>query len=467
MKKFNAGLLVLFLIFTFLASCDSDKAGTKSLRVRVVSFENDGLTTTRIPNATVVLGNSDGSMIAYGTTDTKGEYIFVDPPAHATVTAAFPCLQSGATYTTYSVKVIYDVNLPAITTWMNDCKTRIPLGTITINAANSISTATNWDIKLGNESYPTSSLAFQHTYTVYSSMLQSDGKLSIAVIGNDSSGQPVGYGVLPDQTFADGMTVTINVDKMMSHVQYSLNNIPSTAKSLVASIGMMHMDNSISIDSDSGGLSSAVTTTTMNVAYIPGFGDQFDYLVWGQLDQNNNGQAESFVSLGNTGPGNPPADQNFDFNQALTIPADPAVSYATGTTRPTFSWTGADSTADQMYLNVLYENSDKMFNIAWIMAAPQRTSVVFPELPASLAAYMPANVNTFSCGIWDMSAYSGYDDSLIKADQWLAEPLSMPSTGFTSRTSTAVYSSTMTYAPKLNKSNASILPMRRIMFRPY
>ena len=439
MKKFNAGLLIIFLISSFLASCSNDKAGTKSLRVRVMGIESETSVLAGVPNTTLVLGNSDGSMISYGTTDTNGEYVFTDPPANATVTAAFSCLQSGATNTTYSLKVAYDVNVPEISLYADYCKKteyqEQEIGAITIKATNSITAAKVWDINVGNDIHWTNSLESQLTYTVYPHMLQSDGKLSIAVIGNDLYWYPVAYGILLDQTFVDGMTVDINVDKAISYVQYNVSNIPSAAKYVSAHLDVERKNIQLFT-----GLSSATTATTLNIPYIPDCGDQFDYSVWVDLDQNNNGINDSYVSLNNSSfPGTSPTNQNFDFSQALAVPTNLTVSYATGTTRPTISWTGTDSNTDSISLHG-YSNS--IFSVS-MTAGPERTSVVFPELPSSLIAYLPPSINTLS--LYNFGFSPGYS--------------------YTS--SATFYSNTTTFAPILNKSRASLLPMRINANRSY
>jgi hypothetical protein len=106
---YRPGLCALLGIFMsiFFSGC-SDDGNPGSLRVRVV---NEG--GQEIADATVVLGNSDGSMITYGTTDATGIVRFQNPPNNATVTAGIHCQAYSRTY--YYLAAAYDVNISELT----------------------------------------------------------------------------------------------------------------------------------------------------------------------------------------------------------------------------------------------------------------------------------------------------------------------------------------------------------------
>lgn len=273
--KRNAAFLIAVLVLVLSTGCtgDGDKAasggGDGTLRVRVIA-DIDRV----VPNATVVLGDSTGSMIAYGTTNASGEYTFTGAPANATITTAFSCLKSGTTQTTHTLNIVYDLNVSKFTTWADDCK-ETKLGTMTVNITNSITGAKNWDIATGSYHHWMSSSGTSLPLSVYESNLQSDGKLSIAVIANDESYTPLGYGFLLDQTFVDGRTFDITVNQPFSYVQYSLSNIPSTVKSVGSQLTMMRKEQDIYLGN--WNLLTTATATTVNAPYIPGFADTYDY----------------------------------------------------------------------------------------------------------------------------------------------------------------------------------------------
>ena len=433
--------------------------GSGSLRVRVTGNDD-----TLVQNATVVLGNSNGGMISFGTTDANGEYTFSNPPANATVTAAYSCVYSGSTNTNYSLPVLYDVNVAAVTLNVNNCNLNqtTALGTITVNATNSIGAAVYWEVYIGYSGGNGSNVISSQTYTVYPSMLQSDGKLSVVVIAKDGSYNPIGYGTVLDQTFVNGMAVNIDVNQTFSYVQYTLNNIPATVKSVGDQLTMNRKDAGIYVGD--WGLSSTSTSTILSVPYIPGFGDTFEYYAGVNLDQNSNGNIDSQLWLGNFGiQASTPSDQTFDFSQMPAIPSNVTVSYATGTATPTFSWTGSDASANDVsiygYANVA---GGAGLNLD-MYASPTRTSVVFPELPPALAAFRPATVQSLSVNNLVNSLFAGYNDYLTTMDQWATAGTATIPPG-TSKQTGGAYSSSQSLAPQLNKtslSSTSRVPKKR------
>jgi len=416
-------------------------SGAGSLRIRVVNYHNN-----RVPNATVVLGNSSGAMVTYGTTDANGEYTFTSPPANATVTAAMSCIDSG-THTNYSLEAIYDVNVPAVTSLLNDCNTNSSkIGTITVNVTSSISGVTSNVVHLGGNS----NYGARTTYDIYSDYLQSDGKLSIVIEGRDANGKTIGYGSLLDQTFTSGMSVNINVNQPVSYVQYQLTNIPATVKVLWNDLAPVRKGQQIYLSTN---ISSSTTSTTLNVPYVPSYGDSFTYSTEAILDQNNNGHDDSFTGLGVVGgTASAPSNQSFDFSQKLTIPSSLAVSNGAGTATPTISWAGTDLNAT--FLNgqwrIPYSSTAQMQ--MWFYASSTRTSIVFPELPQSLSAFRPSALDGFNVQNVAVSSINTYSDWLTWMENAIATGRFTYSSGTVSKNSGASYSSSQTLAPVLNKS---------------
>lgn len=423
-------LFIMTVMITF-AGCGGD--GDRLLIVTVA----DG-PTHKITGVTVVLGDSNGKMITYGTTGANGRIVFSNAPENATVTAAFSCLSPGASGPANSLDVRYDVNGP-VTLYVNGC---LPpsgpstgssdLGTLTLNITNGISgitqyeVFTNYPVILGYVGSTTQII------TIRPYDLQSDGKLSIFVIGKDANGASLGYGYLLDQTFIDGMTVNITVDQPLSYFQYHLSNLPPTADSLCTDIYQGRSGKGGPWLIDCQILSSAATSTTVNVPYIPGIGDQFLFSV-DVFTSHYDGSTTAFTSqYMSAGPFVPTlSDQNFDFSRALAAP-NSAVT-GTNTPTPTFSWNGVDPEATMIsFYSSLRLSSASDYYLSMYNMRRTRTSITFPELPDFLASFRPTAVASFSVdtatdegGIFRSSGASYYNFSLPTAGSLLQSQQSL------------------------------------------
>ena len=401
MKRIKqAGFGLLFLSCSLLFhGCNS--SGSNVTQVTVTDQSGN-----QLPDVTVVLGDSNGAMKTYGTTNAAGQITFTDPPANATVTAAYSCLQSWATATIYSLDARYDVNGPvALQLAACSVSSDVPAAgfeTITINVTNAINGITQNEISASNGRQLidySPSVITQATATIFPALdLQSDGKLSLVVIGRDANGTAIGYGALLDQTLIDGMIINIAVDKPMGSVQYQITNIPATATELCPSLTQLRTGKGFFLNINCRSLSSAETSTTISVPYAPGLGDQFIYGVYVDTYRYG-GNGSSFDSnqfIGITGPpATVPSDQILDLSRTLAAPS--LVISGASTSTPTFSWSNADPGATDTSLFAefrlpsaasLYVN---LYNVSRI-----RTSITFPELPDSLAAFRPTGVGIVS-----------------------------------------------------------------------
>ncbi len=397
MRRIKSVLFSIIIIglFTVLAGC----SGSSGSSIVVTVCDQSG----NKPGVTVVLGNSDGAMKNQGTTDANGQIVFPDPPANATVTAAFSCLYSGATTTTYSLDIRYDVNGP-VTLRVDGCPPpsdsytgSTALGTVTLNVTNAISGITQNEVSTNQRLYlGYKSLITQQTITITPYDLQADGKLSIFVIGKDANDTSIAYGYLLDQTFTNGMTVNITVDQPLSFVQYQISNIPSTANSLCTDLDQGRAGKGGVWVGDCHDLSSAATSTTVNVPYIPGLGDQFLYGVYVSSYQYNGNTSISSYQYLSPGPFAPTlSNQSFDFNEALAAPS--LTVSGTDTPTPTLSWNGVDPDATRVrFFAALRLSSGSNFYLSVYDLNIARTSITFPELPDSLAASRPTAVSFFS-----------------------------------------------------------------------
>jgi len=415
-----------------------------SLRVRVVNSAQ-----ADVPNTIVVLGDVNGAMITSGTTNASGEVTFSSPPANATVSVASNCVYSGSTATNYYLSTTYDVNVPSMTAWVDDCNSSSSvLGTVTVNVTNSLGSVANNEVIIGNYEHGSGNIVTQQTYTVYQNELQTDGKLSIVVLGRNANYESIGYGMLLDQTFTNGMVVNIDVNQPMSYVQYSLANIPPSAKYLGAGVSLGRKGSWCSSYRNLT-ISSTLTSTTMNVPYVPGYGDTVQYYSSAELDKNNNGTQDAYLSLNYSTTATAPSNQNIDFSTALATPSSIVLSTSTGTATPTISWTGSDtnSTSVYGYADVNYvAGVNLMFDFT---AAPTRTNLVIPQLPGSMSVYRPiAGIARITVENSKDSIFSGYNDMLTKADQYYSGTWPLPATR-SYLSSEGNFSSTQVLAPKI------------------
>lgn len=413
--------------------------GSAGLRVRVVDDFRGS--TARVPDALVVLGDASGAMVATGTTDANGEYRFNNPPANATVTTAMVCDspgggQNGVMY------AVYDVNVSAVS--LGGCTPLAPLGTMNLQITNSITSAASHRVYIGRDSYYYGSLISSTTVTVYRSQLQSDGNLSIVVLALDANG-PLGYGMVLDRPFVNGMTVAVAVDQPMSRLQYAMTNISGAVTMVGSQINLSRGGRYLYfVDTN---LASSMTSTTIDVAYIPGFSTEQSYYASVYLDRNGNGVSDAIMTSAILGDVAAPAGKSFSFGAMPPIPASVAVSYATGTARPTLSWSGTNGSSTRVGGYVSFVTTGIYLNFS---AAPARTSVVFPELPDSLAVFRPnGQVYLFTITNAVSSAYSGYPDYLTRRDQSVSGTWSIPANTL-NRQGTGLYNSQLAAAPPLH-----------------
>ncbi len=395
--KIRIFIFGLFLII-LVAGCNS--SSNNSGRTAAVTVTNH--VGANLQGVTVVLGDSDGAMKATGVTNAMGEVKFLNAPANATVTAAYTCLYSGSTYTYYSLDVQYDVNEP-VTLAVNDCSIITPeattaaLGTITVNIMTAMSgtTITQSELTTNASFYWTGlpAVVSQLTFSIYPYQLQDDGKLSIYVIGRDANGSPVGYGMIQDQTFTDGMTVNITVDKPVSFVQYHLTNLPLDTGLLCTDLYQMRSGKGGVWIDDCRNLSSSSTETTVAVAYIPGLGDQFQYAVDALVPASSTWVSTSqYLALA---PSTLLSDQNIDFSQSLAVPSGLSVA-GSDTVRPALVWTGLDPAAEACYLFAGFQLASGYVGSLFVEnLSSARNNIKFPELPDSLADFRPQAVESF------------------------------------------------------------------------
>lgn len=421
-------------IAVFAAACGGSGAPggeppniTTVLRVRVVDENNY----VKLTGITVVLGDNTGAVVTTGTTDSNGEVTFTNPPSSATVTAVNNFTSIGTTY--HHLSAYYEVNVSAVTLKLGNAPSGIS-GTAAINVTNSLAGAASWSVIPGGNIGTGSTNV---TANISPADIQSDGKVSFAALGYDVGGNLIGYGVSLDQTFSNGMTQNISLNQTdLTPVSYTLTNYPATAASLETYVDVARKG--INGYEDFSNPTAGVFPGSVNLHVMPNYGDSYRY----QAYMNQNGIAEPYCLFEN-GSATLSA-QSFDFSQCPTTPFSLSITNA-GTVRPTMSWAGSDPASDVAGISV-YQGGSAVYSYS-LTAPTTKTSVVFPELPDSLAAFRPVLINGFDIYNGDLSVAAGYNDYLTKSDQ---QTVSIAE--YTWREADSYYSTTQSDAPSMRKA---------------
>jgi len=416
-KATNAFIVMLFLVVMGLNGCggggggntptDQNNNGTPngSLRVRVIDDDNN----VRVQGITVVLGRADGSMVTYGTTDMNGEITFQNPPVNATVSAAYYYTYTSynVIYTDYELSVIYDINTTEITIKIDrgDADTTV-LGSGSVIVTDHVGAdrchLLNADLHMSVN--PTT-----FNFSIYDWFdFQNDGKFSILAIGCDEDDNPVGYGMLLDQTYVDGMRVNLDMNQTTFVNQtFNLLNVPGDAKySNYRSEVRRKKGDSYDVETEYGVMP---VPASVSAKYVSGFADSYEFNVALVFDKNGDGVDDCAVDMARAystlaGP------RNIDFLDAPALPTGLSVSGINSTTLQ-ISWNKGPDSLD--YISVkANQYSDTLFREFNFYASPTRTSIVFPELPESLSGFRPPGLMSVQVSFYDTSVVSGYNGLL-------------------------------------------------------
>ncbi|MCX5854469.1 MAG: hypothetical protein NTZ24_07855 [Deltaproteobacteria bacterium] len=402
---------------------DATPSSLPEIRVRLVDGAN---LKRRIANATVVIGHSDGSVFSVGKTGENGEITFNYPPVNATITAALSYRDYADGHTLkQSVEVYYDVTVPALTIPMDTG--RGPLaGTVTLQVGNVLPGVTICQVQYGGsrQDIPITGGRGSAVLDVYREDFQNDGKLLFMLWGMDADNNLLGYGTVPDQAFITGMTIQAAISrKDFGSYTFDLLHIPDTAKAYLRSIiyerkGIYHY-------SDRKSPSTIVANpipASLNVQTIPDAGESYCHLVELYLDSGHDGSLKSLMQMKKIQPR--PSNQHFDFLQTPAVPYNLKVT-ASGTARPSFSWEGRHSAADEMYL---YFFTDDQKNSYGLHFPPSRSTVTFPQLPDKTDSYRPAKMTflDLQLNVDNYDFIEGWRDYLSKIDQFVSGTFSLP-----------------------------------------
>jgi len=301
----------MFLVMAVLAAAGigCGDIGDKTPPSTTLTVKVRDYSSAPLAGVTVVLGDSTGAMVSstsYAVTGASGDVTFTNPPANATVTFARSMANVGQTL--YELHSLYDVNVSSVAMDF-DNNTSSSIGTANVTVSNALPDATSWEI-MPNWAWgdPSNNPA---AVTVMQQDVQSDGKVSFLVIGRAANWDAVGFGTALDQTFTDGMNLTVNLNQTaFTTVNHTISNVPSTAM-------YVYYDTEASrkgVDDiwlESYATTTIAATTTCTGKAIPDYGDQFGYYMGVYLDRNNNGipkitRTESWTMKLNGGAFAPP-----------------------------------------------------------------------------------------------------------------------------------------------------------------
>lgn len=384
MKRLLNALGIVLVIALALAinGCGSGSSGssgssntrqneTANLKVNVYNSNSRPLS-----NAVVVLNNPDGRIFAHGTTDANGSITFANPPANAIVTAAYNRCSLG------SISTYYIVNSPELSFELFDCNLNDPQMTVSV----------------------TDGMATDH-WKLQGPEFQTDGKVSAVAIGYDTDGKAVGYGSVLDLVYTPGMMTDILLNKTDLVVEpMYFNNIPATATSYTLEAGSKRKKGTAAEVTLSG-----APIASVNMPFVPDFGDVYRYEASMYMGPDFHVFTRGSALR---------ASQTFDFSQGMAMPSDLAIA-GNGTNRPVFSWKSNESTT-QVISVYIPDNRHEL------IVPPSKTSVVFPELPDSLAAFRPSTIPDFTVSNLKYDFAASYEDFLDKINKYYTGAWAMP-----------------------------------------
>jgi len=403
MYRQRLGAVLGIFIFSSFLGCSDDSIPV-SLRVRVVNADGK-----EIPGATVVLGNPDGGMVTYGTTDTTGVTRFQNPPPRATVTAAMDCQTTSYHY--YSLAAVYDVNISEVTLILYDCAESSNYGTINVDVTDGVSGIEFREVTAGGITY--GGTAYSFSLPVYPFFFQNDGKISVIAVGYDANDTPVGYGLLLDQTFYDGITVDVTIDQTdLGEITYTMENAPTSATGYLLMNPVTRKNSNIYIFNIWG---EAPVPPSAIIPYIEGVGESCSFIANVFIDRDEDGTDDSEIGIQKKSPAH--SNQVFDFNETPLIPFNLSFS-TTKPDCPTISWSGSDVSSQFIEISFstrITSPSKEYFSYSFTLS-PSRTKIIFPELPENLAPFRPSGYQYLDLSVNKYDFYLGYDDYLRKTD---------------------------------------------------
>ncbi len=369
------------------------------MAVKVIDGYGEG-----IENATVVIGNQSGDLMSYGTTDEIGEAYFSSLPSNTTVTAAFNCYTFSNKTTYYFLETIYDVNVSAVTLLLGTCGPNTQRE-VDIHITYEVEGIDYSEVTLGPITYSGKNL----TMDVYG--LQDDGNVSVFATGYDNEDNIKGYGFALDQSVVDGSVIDIVIDRsdLVQHT-HSLVNVPLNTVSYYAFGSLLRKHSATNLPYNFVG-NTAPVPATISTYSSDSFSDSNEFEASLTLDDDSDRNSDGRVGFDRYVQN--ASDQVYDFSLVPALPSD--LTYNQGTTsRPIISWTNNDSlsTAQKVFISSRSQEPEKASFYYYLTAPATATSLIFPELPDTLAVFRPSAYSTQSLKTMKFDKSITYNDFL-------------------------------------------------------
>ena len=368
------------------------------MQVKVIDGQGNG-----IANATVVVGNQDGVLESFLSTDNLGKAYFDSSPSNATVTAAFSCYSPSANRTYYYADIAYGVNVSAVTLTLGTCDQNTQR--VNINVTDKVAGITYREVTLGPITYSGSSVS------IYVNELQDDGNISVFATGFDDADNIKGYGFALDQPAIDGSGIEVAIDRtdLVQHT-HLFANVPLNTVSYYAYASLLrkHAATNLPLNFIWGMAPLPVSMTTYSAA---SFADNNMFGASASIDQNSDGNSDADIGLIRYLRNS--SDQFFDFGVAPLIPGN--LTYNPGAAgRPIISWSNNDSRSIVQKLALSYSStSPQRISFYYTMTVPASyTGVIFPVLPDTLAAFRPGAYSDISLETVKFEGPTSYNDFL-------------------------------------------------------
>lgn len=393
MKRYY--FFTLLFIFVISACSSKDQPPDQYTHVRVIDENGGG-----IASATVVVANQAGQIGAVSSTDNNGYAYFDFALPDSTVTAALSCYSTSSDRTCYMMNVIYGVNVPEVVLTLGNCEENNQQ--IDINVTDVVPGITDREVTLGPITYSGSGV----TMDVYE--LQDDGNISVFATGYDNAGDVIGYGFALDQPAIDGSVINVAIDRTdLDQYTHVFRNAPEDIISYYYSASLIrkHADTNLPINFNWGmaPLPAAITTYSTS-----SYADNNMLGVSVNVDQDSDGNGDA--DIGFTRYLQDPSGQVFDFSSAPAIPGnlvfDPRIDG-----RAQISWQDNDPGATVQEIMMTHTaNSPQRVYFSYRMTVPASAqTVLFPELPDSLAAFRPVTYTSLSLQTMKFDLPTSYD----------------------------------------------------------
>ncbi len=355
---------------------------------------------TDIPNAPkpgvrVIITNPDGSVGATGTTDNAGE-ITLEVIAGSSVTAVYVNPSGNGT----NQLVTYADVAPgeSYTFGQQFSTTSTTLGTMTVSWAN-LPAATGYRVHYPCGSQSATPPTNQVTITEFDTCHVAS--MDLLLVASDANG-PIRWGLLPDVTFSNGGSTSLNTWQPMTTLQLSATNLPAVVEQMSMSAS--------AVLNGRGTFSAGLNGTPVNGSlsgtqpWTTG-GDAIQLTA--QLARTNLGLQQILMQLPGT-------------STSATLDAPPLLPWlgeviASSLARQV-SWIqegegGGDCTVIFLRWATSTPALGGSSSHEWILLGPPGpTTVAIPDLGAAAQQYMPQPTNSLSVngGIVDLGSDDGY-----------------------------------------------------------